>query len=360
MSVSKGIQGATLYDAAVNALASVQDGADYLLGVAAKVRNVAGTIINPATEDKQDDAIAKLTSLDGKDYATQTTLATRAAEATLQTADGRLATIDAVLDSIKDADGVKKITDQLPAGTNEIGKVAQGTRAAAAAGWPEYLVDASGNVVGVVLDGAVYRLQTDSKVAQGASDLVTLEALDVSTGIGRLKATLYSPGGDPVAFPAVSADIKNEFAENAGSSSLLVDGSGTPVVFSYDADATYDISIQEIHFTIVDNALTFGSGYFGGIAGPLTNGMLVQADLASGTTDIYNIVDNESFVNFASPGGFQWVPSNRDLMSCGYTVGGGLILRGGSSDKIKVTVRDDIDAAANYMRCFIKGNLLGV
>ena len=63
-------------------------------------------------------------------------LSTRATEATLLAADGRLTTIDAVLDSIKDAEGIKKITDQLPAGTNEIGAVAQGTRAAAASGWP--------------------------------------------------------------------------------------------------------------------------------------------------------------------------------------------------------------------------------
>jgi hypothetical protein len=49
-------------------------------------------------------------------------LSTRATEATLSTADGRLATIDAVLDSIKDTDGVKKITDALPVGDNVVGR----------------------------------------------------------------------------------------------------------------------------------------------------------------------------------------------------------------------------------------------
>ena len=75
-----------LYDTASNAIKSIQDGADYLLGIAAKLRNAAGTIINPATEDT-------------------------------------LTTIDSVLDSIKDTDGIKKITDPLPAGTNNIGDV---------------------------------------------------------------------------------------------------------------------------------------------------------------------------------------------------------------------------------------------
>lgn len=307
---------AILYDTAKNAIKSVQDGSDYLLGVAAKIRNAGGTVINPATQE--------------------------------------------TLASIKDTDGVKKITDQLPAGTNEIGKVAQGTRAAASGGWPEYIVDSSGNVVGVLLDGSVYRLQTEGKIAKGASDLVTLEAIDVSSGLGRLKATLYSPGGDPVAFPSISGDIRNDFAKNGSNESLLVDGSGTPVTFSYEADATYDISIQEIHFTLASNSITFGSDYFGATSGPLTNGVLIEVDTEAGTTVLYTLKQNESFVNFASPGGFQWIVSSKDLLSSAYVIGGGLVLRGGTTDKVRVVVRDDIDSAGVYFKCFVKGNLLGV
>jgi hypothetical protein len=55
--------------------------------------------------------------------ASETTLGTRASETTLAAADTKLGTIDATLDSIKDTDGIKKITDQLPAGTNRIGAV---------------------------------------------------------------------------------------------------------------------------------------------------------------------------------------------------------------------------------------------
>lgn len=306
-----------LYDSVNNRVAKfIDDSGDSLLAIAGKLRNAAGTIINPSTED--------------------------------------------TLASIKDTDGVKKITDQLPAGTNEIGKVAQGTRAAAAGGWPEYIVDNAGNVVGVVLDGAVYRLQTDTKMAKGTSDLLHLEAIDVSSGLGRLKVTVYSPGGDPVAFPSVSGDIHNEFVENGGSSSLLVDGSGTPLVFTYDADPSYDISIQEITFTLASNSITFGSNAFGAAAGPLTNGLLVQVDTEYGTTTLETLRQNEDFVNFASPGGFQWIVSSKDLLSSSYSIGGGLVLRGGTTDKVKVTVRDDIDAAGVYLKCFVKGNVLGV
>lgn len=221
------------------------------------------------------------------------------------------------------------------------------------------LYDKAGNAVGVVLDGTFYRLQADAKIAKGASDLVHLDAIDTGTGIGRMKATIYSPGGDPVAFPSVSASLLNDFVRYGGSPSLLVDGSVTPVKFTYPAHATYDISVQEIHFTLVSNSVTFGSNYFGATGGPLSNGLLVQGVVNHGSTvDLYNMLQNESFVNFASPGGFTWVVSSKDLMSSAYVVGGGLVLHAGTSDEISVTVRDDIDACGVYFRCYVKGNLL--
>lgn len=40
------------------------------------------------------------------------------------------------------------------------------------------IVDSSGNLVGVVLDGTTYRLQVDAKLSTGDSDLVVLDATD--------------------------------------------------------------------------------------------------------------------------------------------------------------------------------------
>jgi len=290
-------------------------------------------------------------------------LSTRATEATALLSDGRLTTIDSVLDSIKDTDGIKKITDQLPAGTNEIGKVAQGTKAAGADAWPHVLYDAGGNAVGVVLDGALYRLQADAKVAKRITDggLAHLDALDTTAGRGRLKATLYSPEDEPIAFgsvPSNPSEIHNEFVLAGSSNDLLVDGSVTPVAFSYDADATQDISIQEIRFTLVSNSVTFGSGYFGATGGPLTNGLLVEVVAGGSAGEVANIKQNEGFVNFASPGGFTWVISSKDMMSSAFLIGGGLKLRAGTADKVRVTVRDDIDSAGVYFKCFVKGNKL--
>jgi hypothetical protein len=83
---------------------------------------------------------------------------------------------------IKSTDGIKKIVDALPAGTNnigdvdiasalpagtnEIGKVAQGTKGASANAWPMVLYDVSGNAVGVMADGTLYRLQTQAAITQ--------------------------------------------------------------------------------------------------------------------------------------------------------------------------------------------------
>jgi hypothetical protein len=346
--MAEGAQAALLIDENGNYVGVVLDGSVYRLEMAGKLRNVAGTIVNPSTED----TLAT--------RASEATLATRATEATLLSADGRLTTIDSVLDSIKDTDGIKKITDQLPAGTNEIGKVAQGTRAAASGGWPEYLVDVSGNVVGVALDGAIYRLQADVKMAKGmVSDaLVHLDAIDTTTGRGRLKTTVYTPDGDPVAFGATSSALKNDFAKNGTESSLLVNGSVTPVEYIYTSDATYDISLQEIKFTMAGNTITFGTNYFGAIIGGLTNGLLLEVICSAGTVELYNFIRNESFVNFASPGGFEWVVSSKDMMTSDYLIGGGLKLRHGTSDRVKITVRDNLSSAGTYFKCFVKGNLL--
>ena len=300
-----------------------------------------------ATEASLDLVRAKTDNLD-------VALSTRATEATVASAD-------TVLKAIRDTAGVKKITDQLPAGTNEIGKVAQGTKAAAADGWPQVLYDASGNAVGVVQDDTLYRLQTDSKVAKGTSTLVSLDAIDTTTGQGRLKTTLYTPDGDAVSFgsvPPSPESIKNAFVLNGASSDLLVDGDPTPVNFDYVADPTHDISLQEIAFVIVANSVTFGSDYFGATSGPLTNGLKVEITAGGNTGTVALLKQNEDFVHFASPGGFNWVVSSKDMLSSVFVIGGGLKLKAGTADRVRITVQDDIDSAGTYFKCFVKGSLL--
>lgn len=85
-----------------------------LATIDADTSNLDVALSTLATESTLEAVRVLLASIDGKDFATQTTLAA---------ADTKLGTIDSVLDSIKDTDGIKKITDALPAGTNRIGAV---------------------------------------------------------------------------------------------------------------------------------------------------------------------------------------------------------------------------------------------
>ena len=110
---------------------------------------------------------------------------------------------------------------------------------------------------------------------------------------------------------------------------------------------------------MASNSVAFGNGNFGGIGGPLANGLLVEITADGNTGTISNLTRNECFVHFASPGGFQWVVSSKDMMASAFLIGGGLKLKAGTGDNVKVTVRDDIDACATYFQCIVKGTKLG-
>jgi len=230
-----------LYDPNGNAIKVTQDGSDYKYEFIGKLRDSSGTIVNPAKED--------------------------------------------TLAAIKDTDGIKKIVDQLPSGTNEIGKVAQGTKAAASGAWPEVIVDSSGNYIGVVLDDVVYRFQTDSKIAKKIT-AGTLEHLRVLDDTGALKSTLYTADGSAISFPNIATDpdgIANDFARQSGGtddSDLRVDGSTTPVDFTFDSlgSGEDDLVIQSIGFVMVANSIISGSGKFAGLS--KLNGILFSRILS--------------------------------------------------------------------------------
>lgn len=233
-----------LFDSSGNAIKVTQDGSDYKYEFLGKLRNAAGTIVNPATEGTLSAADTKLGTIDGVldaikdtdgikkitdplpagtnnigdvDVASSALPAGAATEATLTSVkdtdgikkitdalpagDNNIGNVDVVssalpagaateatLASIKDTDGVKKITDQLPAGTNEIGKVAQGTKAAAADAWPTVLYDSSGNAIKVTQDGSDYKYEFIGKLRNVAGTIFnpateeTLVAADTKLG----------------------------------------------------------------------------------------------------------------------------------------------------------------------------------
>jgi hypothetical protein len=124
-----------------NIVAVVDDSGTYRLATLSKVYNASGSIINPATED--------------------------------------------TLDSIKDTDGIKKITDALPTGDNWLGKLKVGDGT---------------NIVAVVDDSGTYRLATISKLYNASGTIVnpatedTLDSIKDTDGIKKITDAL--PTGD--------------------------------------------------------------------------------------------------------------------------------------------------------------------
>jgi len=172
-----------------------------------------------------------------------------ATEATLSALNVNAADIETILTAIRDTAGVKKITDALPSGTNTIGKVDQGVAAALTGGWPVRLVDGSGNAVGLILDGSIYRIQTESKIVgtlplpSGAATEATLSALNTNAAdIETILTAIRDTAGIKKitdALPAGTNTIGKVDQGTAGAlsngwPSRLVDGSGNAVTITLD------------------------------------------------------------------------------------------------------------------------------
>ena len=301
-----------LYDENGNPVSVVQDGVVYKLEVLSKLQAGSAIIGQVGIDPAQKGGLAEqatLASLDGKDFATETTLTS---------ADTKLGTIDGVLDSIKDVDGVKKITDPLPAGTNEIGQVAQGTKGAGSNAWPTALHDTQGNAIDSVDDGGVRRLRVN--VAGSVS--------------------IASPGG--------GGRNVSDFLKNGSSENLLVDGSGTPVTFDFNADPTDDIIITELRLVMAAGTIAWSG--LGKSASPLPNGLLLEGIVNNGASVTFtNLTRNLDIIRLpvaGSGGAFaNFGAQDADALAASFNLTGqNTKLIAGSGDRIRATVRDDLSS----------------
>jgi len=139
------------------------------------------------------------------------------------------------------------------------------------------------------------------------------------------------------------------YAENGGDANLCVDGSSTPVIFTYDADPTDNIALFGLRF--LGSAADFvmeGSKF--GNKGALTNGLLVEAKTggAASFVTLATIKYNEQFFEFGSYCATKIYALSRDLLVAELVLCGSTLLNGGSSDQIKVTVQDNLTAQNVY------------
>jgi len=328
-----------------------------------------------ATEATLVDAYNKLDSLEAKDFATETTLASLetkdfATEATLLDAYNKLDSLEAkdfatetTLTSIKDTDGIKKIADALPAGDNIVGqvKITDGT-----------------NVVDVFDDYGVHRLQVESIIPDGYAGTQAVYLIDGVNGVElavaenepvpantrSLLTTAIDGDGYAQRINAVAdgssyrlmVDTKAvlvstasiiDFVKNGGSEDMLVNGSVTPVTFSFDADPTNDIVLT--NFVLCMSALSVDlDGSSWGAGTDLANGILVQATVNNGVSiNIGLFQRNEDFRRLL----------DTDIAQGGITdnivgvisFGGRMILKAGTADKVEVIIQDNLTLPARNL-----------
>jgi hypothetical protein len=329
------------------------DGGIYRLEVFGKVRRVDGTVINPSTEE--------------------------------------------TLASIKDTDGIKKITDALPTGDNWIGKtkVGDGTNVADILEWDgvyrlqvesraasqgitqkvQVTDDGDTNIADLATNNGIHRLEGRASIT--SPDGVRDAAVIADNSINRLetRATLVgqvdgvgseekvttvqdtedinqqrlqtearlAPGSQVnigTGIPSDPSDLALDFCKNGGSENLLVDGT-TPVTFTFPADGIDDLAIQELMLVFAADDFEFDGASFGPNTA-LSVGVEIKTTISAVTTTVFTIKQNEDFLRI--PGRPPLVNNTgpKDILGASFGFGGLLKLAGGSADKIEVVVNDNL------------------
>lgn len=201
------------------------------------------------------------------------------------------------------------------------------------------LYDDAGNPINVLNDGGIIRLQVQAKFPPGQSVLVGNE------------------------MPTDPTNIVRQYMQTGGSASdMKVDGSTTPVEFTYSADPTNDIRIYEVRFILGTQNIQFDGASFGSRTA-LTNGVLINIASNNGTvdSDVANLQISEDLLMFPSPANVILNNTGpKDILVAGILLGGGPILKAGTSDKVTVTVRDDLTlGGAGELQTF-KAQVFGV
>jgi len=121
-----------------------------------------------------------------------------------------------------------------------------------------------------------------------------------------------------------------------------VNGSSTPVVFSFDADATDDIQLLSLRFVIaLGGSFDFDGDTFGEGGGALSNGVTIEVVANGGdfNATVTTFYTNEDFARLLD---FQPFADIDAVITASLPFGGNMVLEGGTSDKVTVTIRDNV------------------
>lgn len=205
------------------------------------------------------------------------------------------------------------------------------------------LYDAAGNPIKSIQIGSDWLLGTASRVGDGTNwAAVKQDGSDYRLAVDTKEVQL-------------TINI-SDFVKNGGSEDLRVDGSSTPVTFSYEADVSNNIVLVGFVFCMSATSVDLdGDSFASGNA--LSTGILVKTTINSGTViELPLLKLNEDFLRLLEHSLHQGGVD--DNMTGTFKLGGRSVLVAGSSDKIEVTVQDDLTAALlglKYLTCTVYG-----
>lgn len=229
------------------------------------------------------------------------------------------------------------------------------------------LYDDAGNEVGVMLDGAIYRIQGENLLvgkAAGAGANKEVSVIDDATvsATKRLQVEADIKPGATIAIGAASlTERRVQFLTDdgltSGSPDMIVDGSSTPVVFKFLAHASEDTFLTQLKFVYSGSQIDFDGISFGKSTA-LTNGILIEAVVNGGNViPIGNVKANEEWMHlngavYTEFGGINVLLATSVLFS------GREKLAAGTADMVRVTIRDNFTSAiygANWLQAMFFG-----
>jgi len=351
-----------------------------------------------ATQTTLYDSYNKLISLNNKDFATETTLASLeskdfATQSTLYDSYNKLISINnkdfateatlhdayEIVTSIKDTDGIKRINDPLPIGDNIIGrtKITDGTdifEISSGGQGRVVLYDDVNNLPlahptgGVITNRrgilTMARLVKDTGPDSYGYFLHVKNDVDVSSQKRLLVEADIKPGASiSVTTQTASAESISVFLENATyQENMVVNGSSTPVSYRYNAVVGHNVILSSLRLVISANSFNFNGASFGKGGGALTNGVNINIVTNDGTVNktLSTLRLNEDFWRLLD---FNVDRSGTSVMAASAQFGSGLKLIAGSSDYVEVIINDDITSGSRdifYFTATLYGALEGI
>lgn len=128
---------------------------------------------------------------------------------------------------------------------------------------------------------------------------------------------------------------------------MLVDGSGVPQVFKMAASSTKDWRLYELRFLFTANFVLTDGDHFGPIK-TLSNGLHVEMMIDNQTYDMGNVKITEDFFTLVAGSLPVILQGPKDILVAGIQFENathsapGVLLRSGSTDEVRVTIRDDL------------------